>query len=173
MIARDDYAGPITKSAEAMFDRVERLARRTAAKGAPKDVRPAHKPAPPITHPHLCPPSRPALALTLALDALGLSISTLRNWENAGIVALERRGGRRVFDEAALAALRTITVLRHAGFSIKQIAWLSDTLPPGVETMLRGLRDRQDYLELERTRSIYRAKMATRPKIAASMGSRP
>ncbi|CAN5237778.1 hypothetical protein BH10PSE4_BH10PSE4_01750 [soil metagenome] len=181
MISRRDYAGPITKSAEAMFERAERQAGRIAAqaalkaalraapKAAPKEVRPTRTfpralalPAPPPT-----PPSA-----DLALEALGPSMSTLRNWEDAGIIAIERRSGRRVVDEAALEAIQTITLLRRAGFSIKQIAWLSDTLPPSVEAMQRALNDRQDAPELERTRLIYRAKMATCSNVAASMGSR-
>lgn len=151
MISRRDYVGPITKSSEAMFKRAERqasrietqaapkVASRAAPKATPKKVRPIRT-FPRVLAPPAPPPPSPSA--DLALEALGLSMSTLRNWEDAGIIAIERRSGRRIVDEAALEAIQTITLLRRAGFSIKQIAWLSDTLPPSIEAMQRALHDR-------------------------------
>ncbi len=157
MISRSDYVGPLTKSAQAMFDRAERHARRIAARAAPKTAR----------------PSRQGSPIEAVINALGLTITVLRHWEDVGLIAFERKNGRRVIDEDGLERLRTVALLRRAGFSIKQIAWLSDTLPPSLETLRRALRDRQDYPDLERTGLIYRAKTAPRPKAAVSMGSRP
>jgi DNA-binding transcriptional MerR regulator len=144
MISRNDYAGPITKSAEAMFARAERRARRNAPRASFGASRAA----------------RPASPVEQALGALGLSLATLRHWEEVGVVQFERRGGRRVFDEAALEAVRTVAQLRRAGFSIKQIAWISDTLPPSVAAMRQELQDRQDLVELERTGARWAAKLA-------------
>src|SRR5688572_6131648 len=99
MIARHDYAGPVTKSAEAMFARAERSARRAGDKAtgqASRDV-------------------RPVSPIRLAVEGLGLTMTILRHWEDAGVIAFARSRGRRVVDDAALERLRTVAQLRRAG----------------------------------------------------------
>jgi hypothetical protein len=122
MIPRRDYAGPITKSARAMFARADRRARRFV-------------PAPGLQ----AAPVRPRTAIRLAVDRLGLTMATLRRWEDAGLVSFERRRGRRVFDEAVIECLAVVAQLRRAGLSIKQIGWTSDTAPPSLRALKRAL----------------------------------
>lgn len=146
MIARHDYAGPLTKSAEAMFARAERSARRAGDKAtgqASRDV-------------------RPVSPIRLAVEGLGLTMTILRHWEDAGVIAFARSRGRRVVDDAALERLRTVAQLRRAGFTIKEIAWISDTLPPSVPAMRRALQARADHVESARARSIARARLSGR-----------
>ncbi len=142
MIVRDDYAGPITKSAEAMFARADRRARRSDPNRAdvekPREI-------------------RPASPIRCAVQELGLTMATLRHWEDVGVIAFERARGRRVVDEGALEGLRTVAQLRRAGFTIKEIAWLCDTLPPTVPAMRRALTSRLDYVNSSRAASIARA----------------
>ncbi|WP_165189589.1 MerR family transcriptional regulator [Caulobacter soli] len=140
MIARGDYVGPLTKSAEAMFARAERRALRSAGEATTQ--------APPVRE------TRPASVLRDAVDRLGLKITTLRQWEDAGLIAFERRNGRRIVDAAALECLALVATLRRAGFSVREIAWLSDTLPPSAAVMRDALEARQTYLEAARTRTI-------------------
>lgn len=146
MIARSDYVGPLTKSAEAMFDRAERQVRRNVPKGTGDKSG----------------SGRPASPAQLAVNELGLSRTVLRHWEDVGIVAFERSGGRLVIDEAALECLRTVAQLRRAGFTIKEIIWISDTLPPSVSDMRRALQARLDRIEDARRGSIARVRTAMR-----------
>ena len=141
MIARHDYAGPVTKSAEAMFARAERSARRAGGKATGQAV-------------------RPVSPIRLAVEGLGLTMTILRHWEDAGVIAFARDRGRRVIDAAALERLATVAQLRRAGFTIKEIAWISDTLPPSVPAMRRALRAREDHRESARARSIARARLS-------------
>ncbi len=141
MIARGDYVGPLTKSAEAMFARAERRARRAAGMDAATQASSGRD-------------ARPASVLRDAVDQLGLKISTLRQWEDAGIIAFERRKGRRIVDAAALERLALVAKLRRAGFSVREIAWLSDTLPPNAAILRDALEARQAYVETARTRTI-------------------
>lgn len=120
MIARSDYVGPITKSAEAMFDRAERRARRLSCAPRPKSGSP-----------------RAPSAIDEAADALGLTEATIRRWEDEGVVAFHRRNGRRVIDHQALTCLRIVADLRRAGLSLREIGWSSLTSPP-TEADLRA-----------------------------------
>ena len=140
MIARHDYAGPLTKSAEAMFARAERSARRAGGQMS-RDA-------------------RPASPIRRAVEGLGLTMTILRHWEDAGVIAFARSRGRRVVDDAALERLRTVAQLRRAGFTIKEIAWISDTLPPSVPAMRRALQARTDHIESARACSIARARLS-------------
>lgn len=144
MIARSDYVGPITKSAEAMFARAERLA-------APKAAKSEHKRA-----------RRRKSAAQLALEALGVSAAVLRNWEGAGILELPRIGGRRVVDKASIDCINLIMALRRAGFTIREIGWISDTLPPSATAMSQALQARQKRVQAARDASIARAMVAGR-----------
>ena len=100
--------------------------------------------------------SKPAETLCIhrAIGALGLTVTILRRWEDARVIVFERRRGRRIVDEAALERLRILAELRRARFTIKEIAWISDTLPPNVPAMRRALQARLDSLERARTQTI-------------------
>jgi DNA-binding transcriptional MerR regulator len=144
MIARSDYVGPITKSAEAMFARAERRAK----VGLTETVRQ--------------PPSRQKSLIQQALDKLGLTLATLRSWESAGIVEFRRASGRRLVDDDTLECLAAVIALRRAGFTIRQISWISDTLPPSASAMRQALQVRQDHIVAARNSAIARAMVAGR-----------
>lgn len=139
MIARSDYVGPTTKSAEAMFARAERQ----AISKAPKPMRKRAR--------------RPKSSAQQALDALGVSPAVLRAWEGAGIVELPRVGRRRVVDAASADCITAIMALRRAGFTIREISWISDTLPPSAAAMKRALQARLERVETARDASITHA----------------
>lgn len=149
MIARSDYAGPITKAAEAMFARAERQARSKAPRPARQGLRQSTSPA------------------RQALEKLGLTQTMLRNWESAGIVEFRRDGGRRVFDEESLDCLAAIIALRRAGLTIRQISWISDTLPPSATAMRQALQVRLGREAAARKVSITRALVAGRAGASA------
>ena len=159
MIARQDYAGPITKSAEAMFARIERSAHRAALRTADDQPRVA----------------RPMSLIRQVVHGLGLTMTVLRHWEDAGVIAFARVRGRRVVDEAALECLRTVVELRRAGFSVKEIARISDTLPPTAQAMRAALQARQDTNQAaRRTRSSGPApRAAPQPDGAFLSGQHP
>jgi DNA-binding transcriptional MerR regulator len=144
MIARSDYVGPITKSAEAMFARAERLAAPKTPKSERQRVR------------------RRKSAAQQALEALGVSAAVLRNWEGAGILELPRIGGRRVVDKASVDCVTAIMALRRAGFTIREIGWISDTLPPSAAAMNQALQARLHRVQTTRDASIARAMVAGR-----------
>jgi DNA-binding transcriptional MerR regulator len=144
MIARCDYVGPITKSAEAMFARAERQARSKAPRTARQPVR------------QLKSSSREVL------EKLGLTPTMLRNWESAGLVEFKRAGGRRVIDEDSLSCLAAIIALRRAGFTIRQISWISDILPPSASALREALQARLEQTRDTRNASIARAIVAGR-----------
>lgn len=145
MIDRADYGGPMTKAAEAMFARAERKAKRQD---------PAYRAERRRTRVNTISPIREAL------HGLGLTITTLRQWEDAGIVGFQRQAGQRLVDEAALARLRMVMRLRREGFSVREISWISDVLPPSVEAMQAALDARLDYQRAARDTAIARAKGA-------------
>ncbi|MBO9557101.1 MAG: MerR family transcriptional regulator [Caulobacter sp.] len=144
MIARSDYVGPITKSAEAMFARAERLAISKASKPMRRSAR------------------RPKSPTRQALEALGVSPAVLRGWEGAGIVELPRIGGRRVIDQESIDCITVIMALRRAGFTIREISWISDTLPPSAAAMKQALQARLDQVQTARDVSIARVLVAGR-----------
>lgn len=135
MIAREDYVGPITKAAEAMFARAERKARQRSGQ---------RRAIPSPIHD--------------TLHALGLTITVLRHWEDAGLIAFERRAGRRVVDDEGLERLRAVIQLRRAGFSVRQIAWLSPDGPPGLTQMREALAARIDHVQTVRETALARAR---------------
>ena len=110
--------------------------------------------------PGVAPGSKPAETICIhqAIGALGLTVTILRRWEDARVIVFERRQGRRIVDEAALERLRILAELRRARFTIREIAWISDTLPPSVPAMRRALQARLDTLEMARTRTIVQVK---------------
>lgn len=144
MIARDDYVGPVTKSAQAMFARAERRAKG----GLAETARPSA--------------SRPKSPIQQALDKLGLTLAMLRNWESVGIVEFRRARGRRLVDDETLECLSAIIALRRAGFTIRQISWISDTLPPSASAMRQALEARQGQALAARNATIARALVAGR-----------
>ncbi|CAN5473802.1 hypothetical protein BH10PSE3_BH10PSE3_42990 [soil metagenome] len=144
MIARSDYVGPITKSAEAMFARAERRAKVGQTETARQS------------------PARQKSLIQQALDKLGLTLATLRSWESAGIVEFRRASGRRLVDDDTLECLAAVIALRRAGFTIRQISWISDTLPPSAAAMRQALQVRQDHTVAARNSAIARAMVAGR-----------
>ena len=73
------------------------------------------------------------ISVSEAARKLGVSASTLRYYENAGLVpAIERRGGRpngrRIYRPSDLAALRLVILARKAGMGIAQIRKLRGLL---------------------------------------------
>lgn len=142
MTGRDDYVGPITKSAEAMFARAERRAGTSPGKATGRS------------------PSRPKSAVHQALEKLGLSLTVLRGWEDAGIVAFQRANGRRLLDDDILECLAAVISLRRAGFTIRQIAWISDTLPPSAAAMRQALQMRESQITAARNSTIARVLVA-------------
>jgi hypothetical protein len=127
MIAREDYVGPITKAAEAMFRRAERRALARAVSQAPTLVRTK----PPTDSP-----------IDQVLHEAGLTSAALRHWEAAGVVVFNRRAGRRLVSQEGLARLRSVIALRRAGFTVRQIAQLSPDGPPNLDRMNKALADR-------------------------------
>lgn len=121
MIAREDYVGPITKSAKAMFERAERQARREAGRSQTQ---------------------RSLSPIRQAVHALGLTMTAVRLWEEAGAIVFERRGGQRLIDAAALERLSMVLQLRQAGLTVRQIAQISDNGPPSPDDMRRALQSR-------------------------------
>jgi MerR family redox-sensitive transcriptional activator SoxR len=66
-----------------------------------------------------------------AAMTIGVAPSTLRYWEEQGLLdAVGRRGGRRVYDQGALDRLRLILLAQRAGFSIAEIRVLLRGFPP-------------------------------------------
>ena len=143
MIPRSEYVGPVTKSAEAMFVRAERQAQRLDPEARARQAA-----------------ARPISPIREALNGLGLTMTTLRRWEEAGLVAFERRRGRRIVDAAAVEHMRMVAQLRRAGFSIKAIAWMSETVPPGLPAMRSALQERLDHAEAARAGTVARARAA-------------
>lgn len=141
MIAREDYVGPITKAAEAMFVRAERRARGPAAKADP----PAKRKTASINSP-----------IHQALLDAGLTIATLRHWEDAGVIAFARQAGRRVVDDEAVARLNAVIQLRRAGFTVRQIAWLSPDAPPSLSQMRDALTARMTQVRAGRESNLRR-----------------
>lgn len=134
MIAREDYRGPLTKAAQAMFERADR--RRGLDSGV--------CPAPPR---RLRKGASSRSAAERALAEIGMSRSRLRQWEEFGVIELRRsRGRHRIVDGRLLDHLRLILALRSAGYSLRDIAHLSQDGPPTAETLRRRLAQ----LEAER-----------------------
>lgn len=126
MIAREAYVGPITKSAEAMFERAERRARRLRGESA------SHRSS-----------ARPSI--WAEIRTLGLSRSVVRQWEEAGVVAFDRRKDQRVVDPAAVDRLRAVLQLRKSGWSLKQIAALSQLGAPDANALVKALGNHEDH----------------------------
>ena len=69
------------------------------------------------------------ISVSEAARKLGVSASTLRYYEGAGLVpAIERRAGRRVYRPSDLAALRLVILARKTGMGIAQIRKLRGLL---------------------------------------------
>lgn len=146
MIAREDYVGPITKAAEAMFVRAERRARGVAASGTGSFRR--------TTQPI-------ASAIHQALLDAGLTMSTLRHWENAGVIDFPRQAGRRQVDDDAVARLKAVIALRRVGFTVRQISWLSADGPPSLREMHDALATRTALVQAGRNTCLRRARAQT------------
>jgi DNA-binding transcriptional MerR regulator len=121
MITREDYRGPLTKAAQAMFARADRQ-RGLASAALP--ARPKR-------------PGRPsASAAVRALAEVGMTRSRLRQWEDFGVIQLRRGIGRhRIVDARVIENLRLIFALRAKGFTLGEIAALSPEGAPTLETL--------------------------------------
>jgi DNA-binding transcriptional MerR regulator len=102
--------------------------------------------------------SAEGMCIHQAIGELGLTITVLRRWEDARVIVFERRRGRRIVDDAAFERLRILAELRRARFTIREIAWISNTLPPSIPAMRQALQARLDTLEQARTRTIVQVK---------------
>ncbi|WP_188916225.1 helix-turn-helix domain-containing protein [Caulobacter rhizosphaerae] len=86
-----------------------------------------------------------------ALAEIGLSRARLRQWEEFGVIELRRSPGRhRIVDGRVLDHLRLILALRTAGYSLRDITYLSLDGPPTVEI----LRRRVAQVEAERALTL-------------------
>ncbi|MBQ9068775.1 MAG: MerR family transcriptional regulator [Eggerthellaceae bacterium] len=85
---------------------------------------------------------------------LGLSTPTLRYYEDEGLLSGVRRteGGRRVYTESDLEALRVIECLKHTGLSIKEISDFVKMVSRGDESIpdrLELFRERRDQVKTQ------------------------
>lgn len=127
MIPREDYRGPLTKSAQAMFARAER---RKGLAGAP----------PPPTRRVGGRKKAGRSPAERALAEIGMTRARLRQWEDFGLITLDRAPGRhRVVDAQVIEHLRLICALRRCGLSLREIAWLSPEGPPTADRLRREL----------------------------------
>lgn len=91
------------------------------------------------------------------LDA-GLTMTTLRHWENAGIIVFARKAGRRIVDEEAVARLKALNQMRRAGFTVRQIIGLSPDAPPSLAQMRNAVERRLAQVRIAREVSLRRLK---------------
>lgn len=72
-----------------------------------------------------------------AAEMMGVATSTLRYYEREGLLPELARdaGGRRVFGDAHLGALRVISCLQRSGMQIKDIRQFMDWAQQGDETL--------------------------------------
>jgi DNA-binding transcriptional MerR regulator len=81
----------------------------------------------------------------------GLATHVLRHWEDAGLLAPERRvAGRRVYDDSHVARIAEIQLCKAAGFSLEDIRELDDptTRRTKLESRLAQVRERLAQLAL-------------------------
>jgi len=98
-----------------------------------------------------------------AARRVGVRVSAVRFYEAQGLVLpVERRGGRRRYDQEAIERLAIVGLLKSAGFSLSQIADLFTRDGPGdsswkavaaqkaadLDARITELQRMRDYLEL-------------------------
>ncbi|MEH0194222.1 MerR family transcriptional regulator [Caulobacter sp. CCNWLY153] len=141
MISREAYRGPLTKSALAMFERADR--------------RNGVSPATPGGRPSVSAKTGRRAPSKRALAEIGVSRARLRQWEDFGLIALQRGpGGRRVIDERVVQQVSAICALRRAGFGVREISWLSAEGPPTLEVLQRALHTLGAPLAVREARAL-------------------
>ena len=137
MISREAYRGPLTKSALAMFERVDR--RNGVTHDPPASVAVSTPSPPPVRRPRGAGPARRSTPTRL-LAEIGMSRSRLRQWDELGLIEMRRGpGGHRVVDARVIEHLRLICALRRLGLGLRQVGWLSPEGPPTLELLQREL----------------------------------
>jgi DNA-binding transcriptional MerR regulator len=89
---------------------------------------------------------RAELSIGAAAAWAGVAASTLRYWEELGLLVAGRgHGGHRVYDEAALDRLSLILLAQRAGFTLAEIRQLLRGFPPRASAgdRWRALVDRK------------------------------
>ncbi|WP_405799228.1 MerR family transcriptional regulator [Streptomyces sp. NBC_01506] len=95
-----------------------------------------------------------AMTITELAGALGVRSSTLRFWEQEGLVTPERVTSLRArrYDLSAVRAARIVAALRTAGYGIPAVREIMDSLRPvrldGLDEAQRVLRQRLDQIAL-------------------------
>lgn len=108
----------------------------------------------------MTPGAPPASLMSIgeAAGRVGLRVSAVRFYEAQGLVLpVERRGGRRLYDQEAVERLAIIVLLKNAGFSLAQVADLFARGGTGDESWQALVRERAAGLasrivELQRMR---------------------
>jgi DNA-binding transcriptional MerR regulator len=91
-------------------------------------------------------PASTELSIGAAAAWAGVAASTLRYWEDLGLLRPARRnGGRRVFDQAVLDRLSLVLLAQRAGFTLAEIRQLLRGFPPRASAgeRWRALVDRK------------------------------
>src|SRR5262245_24779428 len=71
------------------------------------------------------------LSIGAAAEWAGVATSTLRYWEELGLIdPARRRGGHRVYDESALDRLSLVLLAQRAGFTLAEVRQLLCGFPP-------------------------------------------
>lgn len=85
------------------------------------------------------------LTIGTAAAWAGVATSALRYWEDRGLIRPARRGGRRVYDDAALDRLSLVLLAQRAGFALQEIRQLLNGFPPRASAgeRWRALVDRK------------------------------
>ncbi|WP_405930109.1 MerR family transcriptional regulator [Streptomyces sp. NBC_00172] len=101
-----------------------------------------------------------AMTITELSRALGVRPSTLRFWEQEGLVTPERVTSlqARRYDLSAIRTARIVAALRNTGYGIPAVREIVDSLHrlDGTDEALRILRERLDHIAL-RTVALLRA----------------
>ncbi len=93
-------------------------------------------------------------------DRLGIPASTIRYYEQIGLIARQRReSGRRVFDERAITVLQFVQLAQAAGFSNEETKSLlenyaNDPSPSGMWTPFAETKRREIRFQIERLRHM-------------------
>jgi MerR family redox-sensitive transcriptional activator SoxR len=85
------------------------------------------------------------LSIGAAAARAGVATSTLRYWEELGLLRPARRAGRRVYDDAALDRMSLVLLAQRAGFTLAEIRQLLSGFPPRASAgeRWRALVDRK------------------------------
>lgn len=98
-----------------------------------------------------------SLSIGEAATASGLTVSTVRYYEDLGVIACsERVGGKRRFDESVVSRLNFIRATQRAGFTLDEIARLLNDETGGW----RGLVDKK-IAEVSEQRDLLDAVLVT------------